>query len=172
MSSLFKTAMSYIGFIEDQRLRQENNDNSYYIDDQMDEELIIDEEVSLEFQDTKNAVKDIKRKLETVPKKKSIVNFSHQASAISRLGLSLVEPKSFDDAKVLADKFATKKPVVMDLGGTNEDLARRLLDFASGVCYVLDGKMQKVSPRIFILCPRTLNIPKSKISDIKRVMRV
>ena len=62
-------------------------------------------------------------------------------------------PKSFGDAKELADLFKSTVPVVMDLRGVDRELARRLIDFASGICYALDGSMEKVARQVFLLIP-------------------
>lgn len=65
-------------------------------------------------------------------------------------------PKSFGDAKTLADDFKEDVPVVMNLQGVDRDLARRLIDFASGICYVLDGGMEKIAPQVFLLTPKAV----------------
>ena len=62
-------------------------------------------------------------------------------------------PRSFGDAKELADEFKALVPVVMDLQGVDRELARRLIDFASGICYALDGSMEKMAPQVFLLIP-------------------
>jgi cell division inhibitor SepF len=64
-----------------------------------------------------------------------------------------VSPRSFGEAKVLADEFKADIPVVMSLRGTDRELARRLIDFASGICYALDGSMEKLAPQVFLLTP-------------------
>src|SRR3954452_19794782 len=53
--------------------------------------------------------------------------------------LHLVIPKSFNDAQQVADKFKDDIPVVLNLQGTDTDLSKRLIDFASGLTYALDG---------------------------------
>lgn len=65
-------------------------------------------------------------------------------------------PKSFGDAKTLADDFKEDIPVVMNLQDVERDLARRLIDFASGICYVLDGGMEKIAPQVFLLTPKAV----------------
>jgi len=62
-------------------------------------------------------------------------------------------PESFADAKSVADDFKFGTPVVINLQGVDRELARRLVDFASGVCYSLDGSMEKLAPQVFLLTP-------------------
>jgi cell division inhibitor SepF len=72
--------------------------------------------------------------------------------------LHLVIPKSFNDAQQVADKFKDEIPVVLNLQGTDTDLSKRLIDFASGLTYALDGGMQRVADRVFMLTPRNVEI--------------
>ena len=70
----------------------------------------------------------------------------------------LVIPKSFNDAQQVADKFKDSIPVVLNLQGTDNDLAKRLIDFASGLTYALDGGMQRIADKVFMLTPRNVQI--------------
>jgi cell division inhibitor SepF len=64
-----------------------------------------------------------------------------------------VRPRRFDQAQELADKFKEGQAVIMNLEATERDVARRLIDFASGVCYSLDGSMEKVATGVYLLKP-------------------
>jgi len=64
-----------------------------------------------------------------------------------------VRPRRFDQAQEVADKFKDGQPVIMNLEGTERDVARRLIDFASGICYSLDGTMEKVATGVYLLKP-------------------
>ena len=67
-------------------------------------------------------------------------------------------PESFADAKVVADEFKRDIPVVLNLQSVDRDLARRLIDFASGICYVLDGSMEKLASQVFLLIPESVEV--------------
>jgi len=64
-----------------------------------------------------------------------------------------VRPRRFDQAQEVADKFKEGQPVIMNLEGTEREVARRLIDFASGICYALDGSMEKVATGVYLLKP-------------------
>jgi len=64
-----------------------------------------------------------------------------------------VAPRRFDQAQELADKFKEGQPVIMNLEGAEREVARRLIDFASGLCYALDGSMEKVANGVYLLKP-------------------
>ncbi|MEO6496423.1 MAG: cell division protein SepF [Solirubrobacteraceae bacterium] len=70
----------------------------------------------------------------------------------------LVIPKSFNDAQEVANKFKDDVPVILNLQGTETDLSKRLIDFASGLTYALDGGMQKIADKVFMLTPRNVEI--------------
>ncbi|NKB39647.1 MAG: DUF552 domain-containing protein [Ilumatobacter sp.] len=64
-----------------------------------------------------------------------------------------VRPRRFDQAQEVADAFKNGTPVIMNLEGTERDVARRLIDFGSGICYALDGTMEKVATGVYLLKP-------------------
>jgi cell division inhibitor SepF len=70
----------------------------------------------------------------------------------------LVIPKSFNDAQQVADKFRDGVPVVLNLQSTDTELSKRLIDFTSGLTYGLDGGMQKIADKVFMLTPRNVEI--------------
>jgi cell division inhibitor SepF len=72
--------------------------------------------------------------------------------------MHLVIPKSFNDAQQIADRFKDDIPVVLNLQASDTELSKRLIDFASGLTYALDGGMQRVADRVFMLTPRNVEI--------------
>ena len=70
----------------------------------------------------------------------------------------LVIPKSFNDAQQIADKFKDSIPVILNLQSSDSDLSKRLIDFASGLTYALDGGMQRIADKVFMLTPRNVEI--------------
>ncbi len=64
-----------------------------------------------------------------------------------------VRPRRFDAAQEVADKFKEGLPVIMNLEATDRDVSRRLIDFASGLCYGLNGTMEKVGTGVYLLKP-------------------
>lgn len=64
-----------------------------------------------------------------------------------------VRPRRFDQAQELADRFKEGNSVILNLESADRDVARRLIDFASGVCYSLDGTMEKVATGVYLLKP-------------------
>jgi cell division inhibitor SepF len=69
-----------------------------------------------------------------------------------------VAPKSFNDVQDVADKFKDHIPVILNLQSTDTDLAKRLIDFSSGLTYALDGGMQRIADKVFLLTPRNVEV--------------
>jgi cell division inhibitor SepF len=70
----------------------------------------------------------------------------------------VVGPTSFNDAQEVADKFKTDVPVILNLQGVERDLARRIIDFASGLCYGLGGQMERVANQVYLLTPSDVEV--------------
>lgn len=76
----------------------------------------------------------------------------------AQMKMHIVEPKSFTEVQAIADKFKQGTPVIMNMAMTQPGLAKRLLDFASGLTYGLDGGLQKVSDKVFMLTPHNVDV--------------
>src|SRR5262249_13520708 len=69
-----------------------------------------------------------------------------------------VLPRSFNDAQQIADKFKHGVPVIVNLQNADQELSKRLVDFASGLTYALNGNMQRVADRVFLLTPHNVEV--------------
>jgi cell division inhibitor SepF len=74
------------------------------------------------------------------------------------LQVHLVVPKSFNDAQQIADQYKDSIPVILNLQQTDTDLSKRLIDFSSGLTYALDGGMQRIADKVFLLTPRNVEV--------------
>jgi cell division inhibitor SepF len=88
----------------------------------------------------------------------TVLRSVRQANGRSDVRVHLVIPKSFNDAQQVADRFKDAIPVVLNLQGVDTDLSKRLIDFASGLTYALDGGMQRIADKVFMLTPRNVEI--------------
>jgi cell division inhibitor SepF len=79
-------------------------------------------------------------------------------AAADNVRVHLVIPKNFNDAQQIADKFKDSIPVILNLQGSDTDLSKRLIDFASGLTYALDGGMQRIAEKVFLLTPRNVEV--------------
>jgi cell division inhibitor SepF len=70
----------------------------------------------------------------------------------------LVVPKNFNDAQLIADKFKSEIPVILNLQSCDTELSKRLIDFASGLTYALDGGIERVADKVFLLTPKNVEV--------------
>jgi cell division inhibitor SepF len=70
----------------------------------------------------------------------------------------VVSPAAFTDAQEVADHFRRNVPVIVNLQGVERDLMRRIIDFASGLCYGLSGQMERVANHVYLLTPSDVEV--------------
>lgn len=78
--------------------------------------------------------------------------------AVAKAKPHVVSPTSFTEAQDVADRFKGSQPVIINLQGADRDLARRLIDFASGLCYGLGGQMERVADQVYLLTPSDVEV--------------
>lgn len=69
-----------------------------------------------------------------------------------------VEPRAYDDAKEVGDRLKDAVPVIMNLQGVEDDLYKRLTAFASGLAYGIDGNVQRLAPRVYLITPANVEV--------------
>ena len=87
--------------------------------------------------------------------------------AATQLQVVLVKPEKFEDASAIADHLREKRTVVLNLESTNKEIARRLLDFLSGVAYANEGKIKKVAISTYIITPYNVDILGDLIDELE-----
>ena len=85
----------------------------------------------------------------------------------TQLQVVLVKPEKFEDASAIADHLREKRTVVLNLESTNKEIARRLLDFLSGVAYANEGKIKKVAISTYIITPYNVDILGDLIDELE-----
>ena len=101
--------------------------------------------------------------VEGAQKKNKVVNIH----ATTQLKVVLVKPERFENASEIADHLREKRTVVLNLESTNKDIARRLVDFLSGVAYAGEGKIKKVSANTYIITPYSVDIMGDLIDELE-----
>ncbi|NLO47516.1 MAG: cell division protein SepF [Clostridiales bacterium] len=87
--------------------------------------------------------------------------------ATTQLQVVLVKPERFENSAEIADHLRDKRTVVLNLESTNKDIARRVLDFLSGVAYAQDGKIKKVAVSTYIITPYNVDILGDLIDELE-----
>ena len=79
----------------------------------------------------------------------------------------LAKPERFETAAEIADHLREKRAVVMNLEQTPKDVARRLIDFLSGVAYAQDGKIKKVANSTYIITPANVDLVGDQLDELE-----
>jgi cell division inhibitor SepF len=95
---------------------------------------------------------------ETPPRSSSRRSRLRGVDSAGQVRVHLVLPRSFNDAQQIADRFKDSVPVILNLQNADTELSKRLIDFASGLTYALDGSMQRVADKVFLLTPRNVEV--------------
>ena len=100
---------------------------------------------------------------DTTKRNNKVVNIH----ATAQLQVVLVKPERFDDASTVADHLNAKRTVVLNLESANKDVARRILDFLSGIAYANDGQIKKVANCTFIITPYNVGIMGDLLDELE-----
>ncbi len=87
--------------------------------------------------------------------------------ATTQLQVVLVKPERFEAAAEIADHLKEKRTVVLNLEQTNKDIARRLIDFLSGVAYAQEGKIKKVAVNTYLITPYNVDLLGDLIDELE-----
>ena len=135
MSNFFKKTMEFIG--------------------------LSDEEERLDVEPIKEEKEPNESSISFSPKKNKVVNIH----TTTQLKVVVYSPLSFDNAREIADHLKAKKPVVINLESVETPVAKRIIDFLSGAVFALDGNIQKIADRIFLIAPYNVGIMGGDIKD-------
>ncbi len=135
--SMWRKALLYLGLVEE---------------DELDDEMHAYEEPPRESSST---IRKISREETQATAPPSRVQHAGPRS----LGqVHIVEPRAYDDAKEIGDKLRADVPVIMNLQGIEDDLFKRLTAFASGLAYGLEGRVQRLAPRVYLITPANVEV--------------
>ena len=132
------------------------------MDSDLDEDLdMIEEEAIPSVKKRNDSIEEVS--IDAPRKGNKVVNIH----ATAQLQVVLVEPERFDDASAVADHLNAKRTVVLNLESANKDVARRILDFLSGVAYANDGQIKKVANCTFIITPYNVGLMGDLLDELE-----
>jgi cell division inhibitor SepF len=138
MAGVWKKTLNYLGLVED---------DEEFVDDMPDAEPVPVRRMKPQ------AVREVSSETQGVVRTIASPRAVAASSAIYKS-----EPKRFNEAREVADRFKEGTAVIMNLQSTDDTIARRLVDFASGLVYGLDGKIELVANRVYLLTPANVEV--------------
>ena len=142
-------------FMDTMRLSDEDDDD-YFLDDDYEEE----KPAKRGFFSRNNNSYDDEEDEPEQPRPKFLNRSSSKVVPMRRGGMevSLVKPSSMEDSKDICDYLLAGKAVVLNMEGLHTEVAQRIIDFASGATYSMNGNLQKISSCIFIATPESVEL--------------
>jgi len=140
MAGVWKKTLTYLGLVEDDEFEEMN-------------EVAAPGEARVRPLQRPQAVREV-----PVDEHDGIVRTISSTRATSASSIHKSEPRRFNEAREVADRFKDGIPVIMNLQSTDDTIARRLVDFASGLVYGLDGKIEMVANRVYLLTPANMEV--------------
>jgi|SRR5438132_10084439 len=141
MAGVWKKTMQYLGLVEDDEL----------------EDLDESGEMSGSRDDSSSVRRLSRSEVATVDRTEAIVR-TMPASRVPSAAIHRAEPKRFNEAREIGERYRQGVPVIMNLQSADDSVARRLVDFASGLVFGLDGKIEMVASRVYLLSPADVEV--------------
>jgi len=142
MPGVWKKTLTYLGLVEDEELEE------------LDEVSAQPEQAEVRRFQRPQAVREVAFDAQH----EGIVRTISSSRAATAGSIHKSEPRRFNEAREIADRFKDGVPVIMNLQSTDDTIARRLVDFASGLVYGLDGKIEMVANRVYLLTPANVDV--------------
>ena len=155
-------ALTYFGLAQDERYADDEYGDDFEPEAELEERYRTREQVRRVAPRRRDEIDDIFADDPAAERRttvlRSVPGGARNGGQIGDVRVHLVVPKSFNDAQQVADRFKDMTPVILNLQGSDTDLSKRLIDFASGLTYALDGGMQRIADKVFLLTPRNVEV--------------
>jgi cell division inhibitor SepF len=150
MAGVWKKTMKYLGLVEDEEFDEAGSP----IDDGGVDEPVTVGSRRIDAGEDRGGVRRLRRSHSVAPEEPTVRTISPRPSGT----IHRAEPHRFNEARELGERFKDGVPVIMNLQQTEDAIARRLVDFASGLVFAHDGKIELVANRVYLLTPNDVEV--------------
>lgn len=109
-------------------------------------------------EDSRNEKTFFSRRRSTISKPSRKVSLLGSGREATKSRVFVAEPKEFEEIQVIADNFKSDTPVIINLQKADQELAKRIIDFCSGLTYALEGNIKKVADKVFLITPYNVEV--------------
>ena len=136
-----------------------DQEDEYYDDDyDMEDEYVEDKPKKKPFARVEEPEDDYQEEKPRAKQSPKVTAMKQPKRGVSGMEVCVIKPTTVEDAREITETLLTNRTVVLNLEGLDVDVAQRIIDFASGACYSLNGSLQKISSYIFVLGPSSVDI--------------
>jgi FtsZ-interacting cell division protein YlmF len=156
MPGFFRKTLTFLGFIDEDI--EENIPQKYNEDKRISKYTRVSKDVKI--------IKAEEPKIVKIPENKNSSWFRNQRK-VSKLEevkmekktkVFVIEPNMFEDSQIIGDKFKDDRPVIVNLQNESSEVAKRIIDFCSGLTYALNGSIEKVADKVFLITPSNVEV--------------
>lgn len=145
MAGALRKTMVYLGLAEDQGRYDDDYDEAY------DDHLEVD--------DSHDGHEAHHRGAEVTPlHRQPVAHVVRSAEAVGISRITTIHPRTYNEAKTIGENFRDGVPVIMNLTDMSDADAKRLVDFAAGLVFGLRGSIERVTSKVFLLSPETVEV--------------
>jgi len=69
-----------------------------------------------------------------------------------------VHPRTYNEARTIGENFRDGVPVIMNLSDMEDADAKRLVDFSAGLIFGLQGSIERITSKVFLLSPQNVSV--------------
>jgi cell division inhibitor SepF len=162
MNKFFKKTLSFLGLSDEDEIS---------LDDEEKRDIVSRRGKKLKVEDNKLEKEQekgfFKRGHSMTPKPARKVSLLSSGREGIKSRVFVAEPGEFEEIQIIADNFKENIPVIINLQKADQDLAKRVIDFCSGLTYALEGSIKKVAEKVFLITPYNVEVS----SEEKELLR-
>jgi cell division inhibitor SepF len=156
MPGFFRKTLAFLGFIDEDI--EENIPQKYTEDKRISQYSREKKDIKLIKNEEKKPVKIDESKNSSWFRNQRKITRLEEVKMEKKTTVFVIEPNMFEDSQVIGDKFKNDIPVIVNLQNESSEVAKRIIDFCSGLTYALNGSIEKVADKVFLITPSNVEV--------------
>jgi FtsZ-interacting cell division protein YlmF len=165
MPGFFKKTLSFLGFIDEDM--EENIPQKYKEDRRVSKYLRENKDIKLHKIEEPEPANISQHASASWFRTQRKITKLEEVKMEKKTKVFVIEPEGYEDSQIIGDKFKNDIPVIVNLQNENSDIAKRIIDFCSGLTYALNGSIEKVADKVFLITPYNVEVT----SDEKEILK-
>lgn len=146
MAEGLKKAFAWLGLVEDNRYTPDEDEVEQDVTEPVYAEAAVEPSVLTALPDRRRSATDPVLAGRQVPRTADLAR------------IITVHPRTYNEARTIGEHFRDGVPVIMNLSEMEDADAKRLVDFAAGLIFGLQGNIERVTSKVFLLSPNNVNV--------------
>jgi FtsZ-interacting cell division protein YlmF len=156
MPGFFRKTLTFLGFIDEDI--EENIPQKYNGDKRVSKYSRVNKDTKLTRVEEPKIIKIPESKNSNWFRSQRKISKLEEVKMEKKTKVFVIEPSLFEDSQIIGDKFKDDIPVIVNLQNESSEVAKRIIDFCSGLTYALDGSIEKVADKVFLITPSNVEV--------------